>query len=69
MLKLKYIIWFKKVSLTFVIFPSVAFSIKSFKVPELYIDVPETATVASLKVCVFVYPGLVIIRRVIPMHM
>ncbi|XP_042028396.1 telomere repeat-binding protein 3-like [Salvia splendens] len=29
--------------------PNVTFSIKSFKVPELYIDVPETATVGSLK--------------------
>uniref|UniRef100_A0A3Q7GMF7 Telomere binding protein n=1 Tax=Solanum lycopersicum TaxID=4081 RepID=A0A3Q7GMF7_SOLLC len=28
---------------------SVKFSIKSFKVPELYIEVPETATVGSLK--------------------
>ncbi|KAL1308153.1 hypothetical protein HN51_050090 [Arachis hypogaea] len=27
----------------------VKFSIKSFKIPELYIDVPETATVGSLK--------------------
>lgn len=27
----------------------VKFSIKSFKVPELYVDVPETATVSSLK--------------------
>ncbi|PIN01336.1 hypothetical protein CDL12_26159 [Handroanthus impetiginosus] len=29
--------------------PHVKFSIKSFKVPELYIEVPETATVGSLK--------------------
>lgn len=29
---------------------SVKFSIKSFKVPELYVEVPETATVGSLKV-------------------
>ncbi|XP_042044033.1 telomere repeat-binding protein 2-like isoform X2 [Salvia splendens] len=29
--------------------PQVTFSIKSFKVPELYIDVPETTTVGSLK--------------------
>nr|XP_016503288.1 PREDICTED: telomere repeat-binding protein 4-like [Nicotiana tabacum] len=29
--------------------PNVKFSIKSFKVPELYIEVPETATVGSLK--------------------
>ncbi|XP_024991492.1 telomere repeat-binding protein 4-like isoform X3 [Cynara cardunculus var. scolymus] len=28
---------------------SVKFSIKSFKVPELYVEVPETATVGSLK--------------------
>ncbi|KAI3506467.1 hypothetical protein L1887_28826 [Cichorium endivia] len=27
----------------------VKFSIKSFKVPELYVEVPETATVGSLK--------------------
>lgn len=26
-------------------------SIKSFKVPELFIDIPETATIGSLKVC------------------
>lgn len=31
-------------------FFSVKFSIKSFKVPELYIEIPETATVGSLKV-------------------
>ncbi|XP_027110975.1 telomere repeat-binding protein 4 [Coffea arabica] len=31
---------------------SVKFSIKSFKVPELYIEVPETATVGSLKTTV-----------------
>lgn len=31
-------------------FCTVKFSIKSFRVPELYIDVPETATVGSLKV-------------------
>lgn len=30
---------------------SVKFSIKSFRVPELYIEVPETTTVGSLKVC------------------
>ncbi|KAK4489675.1 hypothetical protein RD792_005488, partial [Penstemon davidsonii] len=29
--------------------PHVKFSIKSFRVPELYIEVPETATVGSLK--------------------
>ncbi|XP_047981477.1 telomere repeat-binding protein 3-like isoform X2 [Salvia hispanica] len=29
--------------------PQVTFSIKSFKIPELYIDVPETTTVGSLK--------------------
>ncbi|KAL8102945.1 hypothetical protein AgCh_027468 [Apium graveolens] len=29
--------------------PRVNFSIKSFKVPELYIEVPETATIGSLK--------------------
>lgn len=29
---------------------TVKFSIKSFKIPELFIDVPETATVGSLKV-------------------
>lgn len=29
---------------------SVKFSIKSFKVPELCIDIPENATVGSLKV-------------------
>ncbi|KAL8539067.1 hypothetical protein ACS0TY_000891 [Phlomoides rotata] len=29
--------------------PQVKFSIKSFKVPELYVEVPETATVGSLK--------------------
>ncbi|GER34917.1 telomere repeat-binding protein 1 [Striga asiatica] len=29
--------------------PQVKFSIKSFKVPELYIDLPETASVGSLK--------------------
>uniref|UniRef100_A0A3Q7GU07 Uncharacterized protein n=1 Tax=Solanum lycopersicum TaxID=4081 RepID=A0A3Q7GU07_SOLLC len=29
--------------------PNVKFSIKSFKVPELYIEVPQTATVGSLK--------------------
>ncbi|CAA0809422.1 Telomere repeat-binding protein 4 [Striga hermonthica] len=29
--------------------PHVKFSIKSFKVPELYIDLPETASVGSLK--------------------
>nr|GMC98273.1 telomere repeat-binding protein 4-like [Ipomoea batatas] len=29
--------------------PNLKFSIKSFKVPELYIEVPETATVGSLK--------------------
>ena len=29
------------------------FSIKSFKVPELYIEVPETATVGSLKVSIY----------------
>lgn len=28
----------------------VKFSIKSFKVPDLYVEVPETATVGSLKV-------------------
>lgn len=32
--------------------PRVKFSIKSFKVPELYIEVPETATVGSLKMTV-----------------
>ncbi|XP_017242709.1 telomere repeat-binding protein 4 [Daucus carota subsp. sativus] len=32
--------------------PRVKFSIKSFKVPELYIEVPETATVGSLKITV-----------------
>lgn len=31
--------------------PSVKFSIKSFKIPELYIEVPETESVGSLKVC------------------
>jgi hypothetical protein len=31
-------------------FCAVKLSIKSFRVPELYIDVPETATVGSLKV-------------------
>nr|ADM64318.1 putative telomeric protein [Cestrum parqui] len=30
--------------------PNVKFSIKSFKVPELYVEVPETATVGSLKI-------------------
>lgn len=30
---------------------SVKFSIKSFRVPELFIDVPETATIGALKVC------------------
>lgn len=29
----------------------VKLSIKSFKVPELFIDIPETATIGSLKVC------------------
>ena len=29
---------------------TVKFSIKSFRVPELFIEVPETATVGSLKV-------------------
>ena len=40
-------------------FCTVKFSIKSFRVPELYIDVPETATVGSLKVLkrqVFSFP-------------
>lgn len=31
-------------------FNSVKLSIKSFKVPELYVEVPETATFGSLKV-------------------
>lgn len=31
-------------------FLTVKFSIKSFRIPELLIDVPETATVGSLKV-------------------
>jgi hypothetical protein len=31
-------------------FCTVKFSIKSFRVPELLIEVPETATVGSLKV-------------------
>ncbi|XP_042426711.1 telomere repeat-binding protein 2-like [Zingiber officinale] len=30
-------------------YKSVKFSIKSFKIPELYIEIPETATVGSLK--------------------
>jgi hypothetical protein len=30
---------------------SVKLSIKSFKVPELVIEIPATATVGSLKVC------------------
>jgi hypothetical protein len=29
---------------------TVKFSIESFRIPELYVEVPETATVASLKV-------------------
>ncbi|KAI3705598.1 hypothetical protein L1987_75837 [Smallanthus sonchifolius] len=29
--------------------PTMKFSIKSFKVPELYIEIPETATIGSLK--------------------
>lgn len=33
----------------------VKFSIKSFKIPELLIDVPETATVGSLKVYATAY--------------
>lgn len=37
---------------------SVKFSIKSFKVPELYIEVPETASVGSMKVCACSLPGL-----------
>lgn len=32
---------------------TVKFSIKSFKVPELFIEVPENATVGSLKVQTF----------------
>lgn len=44
---------------------SVKFSIKSFKVPELYIEVPETATVGSLKVCVLLFPSLVIKKHAI----
>lgn len=49
-------------------FPSVTFSIKSFKfqVPELYIDVPETASVGSLKVCVYLFPRHVIMQHVVP---
>lgn len=31
-------------------FYSVKLRIKSFKVPELFIEIPETATVGSLKV-------------------
>lgn len=31
---------------------SVKLSIKSFKVPELFIEIPATATVGSLKVCI-----------------
>ena len=30
---------------------SVKFSIKSFRVPELFIEVPETETIGALKVC------------------
>jgi len=30
----------------------VKLSIKSFKVPELFIEIPATATVGSLKVCI-----------------
>lgn len=37
---------------------SVKFSIKSFRVPELYIEVPETASVGSMKVCACSLPGL-----------
>lgn len=29
---------------------AVKFSIKSFRIPELYVEVPETATIDSLKV-------------------
>lgn len=32
-------------------FYPVKLKIKSFKVPELFIEIPETATVGSLKVC------------------
>ena len=32
---------------------SVKLSIKSFKVPELFIEVPESTTIGSLKVCNF----------------
>ena len=35
---------------------SVKFSIKSFRVPELFIEVPETATIGALKVCGSIYP-------------
>lgn len=40
---------------------SVKFSIKSFKVPELYIEVPETATVGSLKVGLIVFSSGVLL--------
>lgn len=33
---------------------SVKFSIKSFKVPELYVEMPETSTVGSLKVYILI---------------
>lgn len=36
--------------LVFFLMNSVKLSIKSFKVPELYVEVPETATFGSLKV-------------------
>lgn len=51
--KLRYIICANDAEMCYVL--SVKFSIKSFMVPELYIEVPETATVGSLKVCVLLF--------------
>ena len=35
-------------------------SIKSFKVPDLFIEIPATATVGSLKVCVIAFSDMFI---------
>lgn len=41
-----------KVLMLFFLVFAVKFSIKSFRIPDLFIEVRETATVGSLKVCV-----------------
>jgi len=46
---------------------AVKFSIKSFKVPELFIEIPENATVGSLKVD-YSYQGLYHLAVFFSMH-